>query len=115
MSQKVFDIDGVMTRLDNDRELLFELFDIFLPDSEVQLSAIEEAIATSSPKALQESAHAIKGALGNIGAMLAHTYAFQLEAAGRAGDLTAANKLLTDLRQAISGFIVELEQYRSTT
>lgn len=113
MTHLVFDSAGVMARLDNDRELLFELYDVFISDYESQLACVSEAIAGGAPKELRESAHAIKGALGNIGAMLAHYLAFQLENSGRDENLAGANETFASLKQAISDFQVEIEKFRA--
>jgi PAS domain S-box-containing protein len=76
-----------------------ELIDLFLEDLDPSVAAIRAAIAQASAQRLVGSAHALKGSCGSLGAGALGKVVALLEAAGRAGDLAAAERLLPDLDQ----------------
>jgi HPt (histidine-containing phosphotransfer) domain-containing protein len=89
----------LMERIDNDREFLQELVDLFSQDCPVQVQNAREAITKGDAATLQKTAHALKGALGNLGAATASGRAYELEVMGKNGDLSAANEKLSEVEQ----------------
>ncbi len=86
----VLDFDGAMDRVDGDRELYFELIDMFFEDADRNLESLQQAVKNQDCKQVESLAHSMKSALGNLGAMSSFQAAFALEKAGRAGDVSNA-------------------------
>ena len=105
-----FDIQGVLERLDGDRELLVELRDVFVETKEGSLKAIFEAIEANDPARISSTAHAIKGALGNVGAAQAHTIAYSLEKSGKSGSIEGVRELYQALVQEIEAYLREFAE-----
>ncbi len=80
---QVLDVEGVMQRMDGDREFLRELVDMFFSDFPAQTIALKRAVTEKNFEHLQRDAHSMKSALGNLGAMRAHRAAQGLEYAAR--------------------------------
>jgi HPt (histidine-containing phosphotransfer) domain-containing protein len=75
----------LMNRIDNDVELLCDLHEIFLEDLPCRREAVTAALQSGDLDELRSAAHAIKGALGNLGGEEAHEAARLLEELARAG------------------------------
>jgi CheY-like chemotaxis protein len=84
-----------------DRQLLGELFGIFLADSPGQLQAVRDCVAGADPAALMRAAHTLSGSFRVLGAVTATTLAGRLEALGREGRLDGAAALLARLEPAL--------------
>ncbi len=90
---------ALLSRMDGDNELLREIVELFLEDSPRQLIAIREAVARGDPAAVERSAHALKGSVGNFGAPGAFHTAQNLEQMGRERNLNAADEALAALEK----------------
>jgi len=101
MSIQSFDRDEFLTRVGGDGELASELAEMFLAVCPDLLEAISEAIRKGDPKALQESAHSLKGSLGNLSAHAAAELAKRLEFGGRDDDLDGAEEALSSLKDEV--------------
>ncbi len=101
----VFDEDAVMSRVENDLELLRELVEIFIEEHGTQISELEGALAAGDAYGVNRKAHSIKSALGNLGGMLAHAAAFELEKAGKEERLEQGPLLLQKLKEEIAEFL----------
>jgi HPt (histidine-containing phosphotransfer) domain-containing protein len=97
-----FNLDEALERVDGDRQLLGELATLFLQECPQMLAEVQEALASHDPKALQHSAHTLKGSVGNFGALSASEAAFVLERMGRQGDLSAAHAAFTHLEAELA-------------
>ncbi|MBX7144961.1 MAG: Hpt domain-containing protein [Oligoflexia bacterium] len=101
-----FDRAGALDRCDNDSQLLKELVQMFFSEYPTALTAIHAAIAAGNADALRKSAHSIKGAAGNVGAVRAHSLALALEKMGASGNLATAKDTLKSFEQAVEAFKV---------
>ena len=79
MGSKIIDLADALDRVQDDKELLFELFDIFEKDFKAKRKEIEKALAHKDAEILRNLAHSIKGASGNISALCIHEICFFLE------------------------------------
>ncbi|HWW32207.1 MAG TPA: two-component regulator propeller domain-containing protein [Steroidobacteraceae bacterium] len=70
----------------------------YLSDSERLLDAIERAVAAGQAADLARAAHAWRSSNGNVGALGLMNLCRELESCARAGDLSSAQALLTQLR-----------------
>jgi HPt (histidine-containing phosphotransfer) domain-containing protein len=94
----LFDRDALLTRVDGDMTLLNQVVGIFLADYPNMLSKIEEAVASSDPKELEASAHALKGSAASLGANRLSIAALKLETMGRDALLTDAAQQYRELQ-----------------
>ena len=84
------DYEEVAERFAGDTELVAELVDLFLEDLPRLMQEIEAAVATGDARALQRSAHTLKGAVGNFGAHPCFDASRELEYMGRDEELSGA-------------------------
>jgi two-component system, sensor histidine kinase and response regulator len=92
-----WDLEAALQSVDGDRELLVEMAELFLQDSDRLLEEIRQAIQAGSASGLHHSAHTLKGSVANFAADEARDTAFQLEMMGRSGNLTGASTRYTAL------------------
>jgi HPt (histidine-containing phosphotransfer) domain-containing protein len=100
---------AVLDRVGGDSELLQEMAQLFLEEYPSQLQAVRDAVAAGDPKAVERSAHSLKGSVGNFGAAEAHHAAFQLEMLGRQAHLDSAKSALLHLERALQSLHGEME------
>ena len=68
METEIIDLPEVLERVQDDKELLLELFDIYQNDFVKKRQALSDAIAESDIAKIKEITHSMKGASGNISA-----------------------------------------------
>ena len=95
------DLEAALARVEGDEELLKEVAGMFLEQCPETLSEIRDAIVAKDPKALQRSAHALKGSVGNFGAQGAYDAAYRLERMGRKGEFDQCPRALVELEDAL--------------
>ncbi|MCC7498364.1 MAG: Hpt domain-containing protein [Bryobacterales bacterium] len=95
------DREAALDRVGGDLELLQEVAALFLEEYPALLSHIREAVVAGDALALEHSAHSLKGSVSNFGAESAHEAAFQLELAGKTGDLSRAAERLARLETSL--------------
>ena len=100
----VFDQDAALARLDGDRDLLRDVAGMFLSDSPDMVRAVRSAVAAHDARALQVSAHALKGSASTFSAAGLVEAAWALEQMGRRGDLSDAGAALTTLEMEADRF-----------
>ena len=94
----------VVTRLRDlaaatDAALLGQIFDSFVSDGEARLDTLHRALEESDAVALHKTAHALKGASGNIGARRMATLAGQLQTMGENGSVEGAAAVVGKLEE----------------
>ncbi|HCE44805.1 MAG TPA: hypothetical protein DET40_14790 [Lentisphaeria bacterium] len=90
----IFNIDALLERVFDDKDLLNELIDLFFKDTPVLISSLKTHYRAGDIKQVQNTAHAIKGMSGNFSAENLQKTAFQLEQACKAGDSAKAGLLI---------------------
>jgi two-component system sensor histidine kinase/response regulator len=106
------DLPAALRTAAGDAELLRELVEIFSADYPQRLADLREALRTNDARRLERTSHALKGALGSLGATEATSLAAKLEAIGRDQQLSRAPALVDDLAAEIDrimAFFAELE------
>jgi two-component system sensor histidine kinase/response regulator len=86
----VVDRAAVLDRVGGDEELLSEIIDIFLEECPSLVAAIRDAVRKQDARALERSAHSLKGSVSNFGAASATQAALDLELMGRRGEVQRA-------------------------
>lgn len=105
----VLDRAIALSRVGGDSELLQEMAQIFLEECPSQMLAVRSAVAARDPKAVERSAHSLKGSVGNFGATMAQQAALALEMLGRRGQLEDVDSALYQLEDAIHQLQPEME------
>jgi CheY-like chemotaxis protein len=100
-SNPVFDAGAVLDSLDGDSDLLRDIAVIFLAQCPKHLEKIRAAISKEDPKALESSAHAMKGMAANLLAHAVVEAASKLEEIGRTGSVTGSNNALALLEEEL--------------
>ena len=85
-SERAFDRDAALARLNGDVQLLEEMVELFLEYTPPLLDEIRLAVGLRDSRALERAAHKLRGSIGNFGAVGAFAAAEKLEAIGRSGD-----------------------------
>jgi signal transduction histidine kinase/DNA-binding response OmpR family regulator len=109
LPQDVLNKDTLLASVDGDVELLGEMAAIFLDECPKRLSDIRHAVASSDARALQRTAHTLKGSVANFTAHTATQAAMRLEMMGRDGDLTESEPALIELEGEIERLKPALE------
>jgi CheY-like chemotaxis protein/HPt (histidine-containing phosphotransfer) domain-containing protein len=86
----LIDRDCVLKRLGNDKVLFGEVIRLFLEDCPVRLAAISAAVDREDAEEIRATAHALKGAAGNLSAAKLVDATAVLERIGAEGRLYAA-------------------------
>ena len=97
--KEVFDRAGLLDRVGGDEALLQTIVDLFLEDAPRQIEALKEAHKKKDAPEVRRQAHTLKGASGNIGAVVMHRVAFQIESAGESGDLAKTDSLIRTIEE----------------
>jgi signal transduction histidine kinase/CheY-like chemotaxis protein len=109
VSSDVVDAAQLLDRIDDDRNFLAELVEIFRRDYPQSVSAVRSAIDTGNAAGLQQSAHTLKGTLANLSALSASALAAELEQMGRSLNLTGAQSTLDRLASELPNVTRALE------
>ena len=93
----LFDVTGLMERLDNDKKMAQIVCKGFLGDIPDQIRILKENIETENMEVLIRQAHTIKGASDSVGGVLLREVAFCMEKAGGVGDLNTIKEAVSEL------------------
>jgi len=91
----------LLERVEGDQELLAEMIQLFLADAPHLLDAMRNALLQGDMILLERSAHSMKGAAGNMSAMVTVNAAMQLEQSVKKGDLELSRAYLAALEGAV--------------
>jgi HPt (histidine-containing phosphotransfer) domain-containing protein len=94
---------------DND-EFLREIVQIFLADTPLRITELEQSLAASDVPKFARTAHSIKGSSSNLGAMALRAVAEKLEHQSRHEGLDGAPPLLAELKNQFARAQLELEK-----
>ncbi|MBI4026798.1 MAG: Hpt domain-containing protein [Verrucomicrobia bacterium] len=109
METEIFDLKEALDGVGGDKEFFKEIVGEFLKACPEQLTAIRDSIARSDSKALERTAHALKGNVGPFYAKRAVEAALKLEVMGRGGDLAHAQEEYAILEKEIDRVRLALE------
>ncbi len=113
MSEEIIDLKDVLDRVQDDKELLLELFDIFKEDFVKKRQALGEAVAAGDIVKIKELAHSLKGSSGNISAKPMHASCFQLEQLAKSNTTTGMQDVLKNIDtqfEQVKVFTVQLKE-----
>ena len=78
-------IEETLERMSGDRELLVNLFQLYIDDAPKKLRGIEEFASRNDLYQIERTAHSLKGASATVGASRLCQLAAELEQAAKAG------------------------------
>lgn len=113
MGREVLDLNEFLERVQNDKELLLELLDIFVEDFQEKRKQMEAALKNNDCDQIKRLSHALKGSSGNISAKPLRSVLLQMEEKGKNGDLTGADGLLAEMDkefEALAAHIATLKE-----
>jgi HPt (histidine-containing phosphotransfer) domain-containing protein len=107
--KEILDTDDLADRIGGDQEIVVEILGVFRESCDDSMDEIRQALDAGDPERIERSAHALKGALGNISARAGHRAALKVEKLGESGDVEGARQAFAELERRIE----ELEQVLS--
>lgn len=84
------DISRVTESVGDDPDFMAQLYGTYMTDVAERVGELREFLDKRDAESLRHVAHAVKGASANIGAATMRELGAELEALGKAGDLSAA-------------------------
>jgi HPt (histidine-containing phosphotransfer) domain-containing protein len=105
IKQGEFDWSPALSFLDDDRELLREVVEVFLDECPRLTSAMNEAIERRDGPELQLAAHAMKSAMQTFGMPGAADAALELETLGRQSEFAEAPRYLAELQSHLDAML----------
>jgi CheY-like chemotaxis protein len=103
--EPAFEPAEILARVDGDRALLAELVDIFRDEAPRMLAELRRCFEAGNPRGVQDAAHALKGCVGNFGALAAADAALALEHLGRDEDLQVAGPRVAELEREVERLV----------
>jgi CheY-like chemotaxis protein/HPt (histidine-containing phosphotransfer) domain-containing protein len=107
----IFDRAGMLERMAGDEELVALVLETFRSDTPQQLAVLLRCATSGDLDGARRQAHSIKGASSNVGGEAVRSAAFEVEKAGRAGDLPGLRRLLPELEAQVARLDGELAAY----
>jgi HPt (histidine-containing phosphotransfer) domain-containing protein len=103
------DRELALARVGGDLDLLKEIASLFVEDYPKVLIELHNAVACGDARAVERTAHGLKGSVSTFGARAAMEAARTLENLGRAQQLADLHPVLDTLEHALANLRPELE------
>jgi HPt (histidine-containing phosphotransfer) domain-containing protein len=110
-SHTALNFPELLSRVDNDRELLCELLRLFKDECPPLVLALREAISRDDMTGVTVAGHTLKGMLANLAAKGATAAAARLEEIGRTGVKLGLTDCFTSLESELDLLTTELDAY----
>ena len=105
MQEKIIDLEDALDRVQDDKELLLELFDIFEKDFKVKRKELEKSLSDGDVETVRNISHSLKGASGNISAVRIQALCFFIEK-------TSSENILDGIEERLPELDVCFEEYK---
>lgn len=105
---EIIDLADALQRVQDDKELLLELFEIFSEDFEIKRQTLRQSLETKNLIDFRMMAHALKGATANISAKQMNIICVELDSMAKEGILEGAGMLVDKLESAFDVFKAEV-------
>ena len=112
MSDEILDVKEFLERVQDDKELLLELLDIYQQDYREKRKLLTTALATNHYEDVRGIAHSLKGASGNISAKKVRTIFLKLEDMGKLQNIAGHQQLLSALDTEYADLQKRMEQIK---
>jgi HPt (histidine-containing phosphotransfer) domain-containing protein len=97
MSNEIFDYEELMERVQDDKELLLELLELYIEDFKQKRVSLDDYVKNQDFENIRGVAHSLKGASGNISAKALREILLQLEQKGKDETMDGVEDLLDQL------------------
>ncbi len=112
-SHRAVNLSELLTRVENDHELLCELIGIFKKDLPCLLQSLQKSVTHEDMKNVEATSHALKGMLSGLSVTQAAATASRLEQMGREGRTSELTDALALLESELADLWPELDAYAS--
>jgi len=107
----VWNLPELLSRVDNDQELLADLLTIFKEEFPRNLQALEAAVAGADLQKTAALSHTLKGMLSNLACTRAAAAVSRLESLASAGNGKSLLDALEQFKQETARLVPEIEAY----
>jgi HPt (histidine-containing phosphotransfer) domain-containing protein len=114
MKAQLIDMPRFVERMEGDRELILEVFEVFMEEAPGRREKFEKALAAMDFEALTMLAHSLKGASGTLQADLLHQVCYDLEKAARAGDEDKAREFTPRVLALLDETAAHMRELKAT-
>lgn len=104
MAKVIFDKAAVLDRIDNDIDLLKELFGILDEEIEKTFDNLEQCLKKGDIADFGVHAHTLKGSSANVGAMALSNVMSEMEKLARSGTLAGVEPMIEAAKQEAEAF-----------
>jgi two-component system, sensor histidine kinase and response regulator len=111
LNEPVLDKPALMNQVGGDGKFVRQLADLFLTESQDQLSALEKFLEERDADGIARCAHSLKGSLGSLHAARASKAALDLERLARAGDIERVSEGFDVLKKEVERVRAALEKF----
>lgn len=111
----VFNREAFLGRMMGDKEFAQEVATEFTKELPALMVEIEEQVSDGALEPIWKSAHRIKGSAANVGGEVLKEVAFEIEQAGKAGDIAKVVRFLPELRTQAFLLNEALQQWTAQT
>jgi two-component system, sensor histidine kinase and response regulator len=110
-SSAVVNFSELLARVDNDRDLLRDLFSIFKEEFPGYLKSLDEAVTRKDAAEVASASHTLKGMLANLAASKAAASASQLEQLARVADMASLPAAFAEFERDVRGLLPEMDHF----
>jgi HPt (histidine-containing phosphotransfer) domain-containing protein len=110
-SAPAINLPELLSRVENDRELLCDLLTIFKDEFPCHLKSLEDAVACRDAAETASVSHTLKGMLANLSVTKAAASAARLEQLARRGETASFQEAFNVLAQDVHGLLPVMESY----
>ena len=114
MSEKILDVEEFMSRVQNDKELFFELLDIFVQDFGGKRKELEDALAQGNSETVKSVAHFLKGSCSNISTKPMREVFSKMEEEAGAGNISNLKEQLVQIDQQYEELVKFIGELRTS-
>lgn len=102
-------VPELLDRVENDQELLAELFALFQEDLPASRAALRIAVDGDDLREIERTAHRLKGMLANLSAKQTASLAAEIESTARAGNAANVRDLMSTFDPQMSALSAALD------
>ena len=112
MQSQIVDInfEELLARVENDRELMQDLLDMFREEYPRQRQILQQALEANEMMAIQSAGHTLKGMCANLAMPQATEAAARVEMAGKTKNAEEIAAAIADLDHAVARIWNQLDQ-----
>lgn len=112
--EEFVNLPDLLSRVENDPELLTELFALFQEDLPVTRAALQTAVAAGDFGQIERAAHRLKGMLANLSAERTASLAAEIESTARTGNAPRLRELASMLELHMTSFSAALDSFMAS-